>query len=58
MPIDHLFDDAHWTMLQEQLWIAFAYPIRWWIIIFLVFGVLASAFTFAYVFLSRWTERS
>jgi hypothetical protein len=45
-------------MLQEQLWIAFAYPIQWWMTLFLVFGVLASAFAFAFVMLSRWMEKS
>jgi hypothetical protein len=45
-------------MLQEQLWLAFAYPIQWWLILFLVAGVFASAFAFAFVMLGKWMEKS
>lgn len=28
--------------LQEQLWLAFAWPIRWWLVLFVASGILSS----------------
>lgn len=51
-------DADQFRMLQEQLWTAFMYPLYWWLILFLVAGVLASAFAFAFVVLGSWMEKS
>lgn len=51
-------DADQFRMLQEQLWSVFQYPIYWWTILFLVFGVLASPFVFAYIMLGSWMEKS
>jgi hypothetical protein len=51
-------DEFQFQLLQEQLWNAFGYAVQWWLILFLVMGVLASAVAFAYVMLSKWMEKS
>jgi amino acid transporter len=51
-------DEFQFQMLQEQLWIAFGYAVQWWLILFLVLGVLVAAIVFTYVMLSRWMEKS
>ena len=44
--------------LQEQLWYAFAWPIRWWLILFLASGVLTSGFLIFVVVTRRWLDNS
>ena len=43
--------------LQDQLLSAFGWLIRWWMILFAVFGVLTAVFIFFLQIVSNWLDR-